>query len=106
MNQIPNRFPVPEDQELGPQKRPPGFKLSDINWRGVAIIIALILGCVTAWIVIRDLSNIGGGFASVVTQWVKGASINPEDERGFTSFLKLLLTAGFIGSLLIFFRKK
>lgn len=105
MNQpIPNRFPVPEDQEPEHQKKPSWF--SEINAGGIILIVVVIVLCVIAWIMIRDLSMLGGSFGSVVTQWIDRASIDPQNQRGFVSFLKLLLTAGFIAILLIIFRKR
>ena len=104
---IPNRFPVQEDQEVADQKKKSsGFQLSDINWRGIIILIVLVFVFLVAWIVIQELSGLGGDFGSVVMGWLKGASINPENRQGFTRLLKLILTGGFFGLLLFILNKK
>jgi len=59
-----------------------------------------------AWIIIPDLSMLGGSFGSVVTHWIQRASIDPQNEGGFICFLKLLLTGAFITIFLIIFKKK
>ena len=99
---IPNKFPVPKDQEN--KKKASTFKLSDINWRGVAVVVAIILVCLVGYIVIRDLSGLGSGFGATVMEWYREGSINPENRKGFTSFLCLLFVAGFIYLILKFTR--
>jgi len=95
---------VPENQESETQKKSSG--LTEINARGITLIILVIVVCVIAWIIIRDLSILGGSFGSVVTNWIKEASIDPQNVKGFICFLKLLLTGGLIVIFLIFFKKR
>ena len=108
MNRIvTNSFPTPEDQKLGADhKRPSKLRLSDINWRNVGIFIVLILLFPIAWAVIGGISGLGSGFGSIVMSWFRDASINPENRRGFEYFLRLLMTAGFIGLLLAFLKRR
>ena len=103
---IPNRFPVPENQEPDHQHKPPAFRLSDLNGRGIAVIIVAALVCLIGWAIIKDLSNLGSNFGSAVMSWFRDGSINPENRRGFTFFLRLLFTAGFIWLLLSFSKRK
>lgn len=103
---IPNEFSEMQSQVVEPQKEPRLFKFSDINFGGIFFIILLILlGCI-GWIVIGELSELGGNLGTTVKGWLDGASIDLGDRRGLTRFFKLLLTAGFIGILLILFGRK
>lgn len=101
MDQIPNRFPVDCDQGL--KKKSP-LSLSELNWPFIIALGLLALVVFIAAIIIRDLSTAGGGLGSMALGWFKGASINPEKKVGFTRFLRLLLTGGFICLLLIVVR--
>ena len=103
---IPNESKELQGQVVETQKEPRIFKLSDINFGGIFLIIFLILlGCIV-WIVISELSELGGNLGTTVKSWLDRASIYLWDRRGLTNFLKLLLTAGFIGILLIIFGRK
>ena len=66
---------------------------------GVGLLVTI------AWTIISGLSGFGSGFGSTAMNWLNSASINPANKREFSNFLRLLLTAGFIG-LLIFLLKK
>ena len=105
-DQIPNRFPLPENPELSPHTKSSSFRVADINWMGLIIVAVLIIVGLVGWVIIRDLSNWGGSFGSTVSNWLEGASINPKDRTGFTNFLKLAGVAALIGVLLTIFRKK
>jgi len=96
---------VPPLRPPGPPRRPPGL-LSDINWRGIAVLVLLAILFFVLWTVIRELAGVGGGFGAVVMGWFRDASINPEDRAGFTSFLRLLLIAGFIAVLILILGRK
>jgi hypothetical protein len=105
---IPYGFTDPEDQrqQHSLQKKPSGISLADINWRGIAVFVLLSILFLVAWTVIREIAGVGSGFGAAVMGWFREASINPEQRAGFTSFLKLLLTAGFIGLLIFILGRK
>ena len=92
---IPNQFPG-QDQEVQEKKK---TLFSELFWSVALRLILAVLVVVIAWIIIAEISGIGGGFGSTIMNWVEQASINPENENGFTFFLRLLLTTGFIGLL-------
>ena len=99
---IPNHFPPPEDQGSQEEKKTLLAEvLSSVALR--LILVGLVL--LVAWMIIRGLSGAGGWFGTSVMDWVNEGSINPENERGFTFFLKLLLTTGFIGLVIAFLSK-
>lgn len=103
----PNRVPVePLEQEQNlVNKRT--HDISDFNWLSIIVIITvfIIIGII-AKVVITDgstfISDIAHCFANIFDR----STLNPYDKNGFTSFVQLLLTAGFIGILLYFFRRK
>jgi len=101
---LPNLLPPAQNQ--GPPIRPSGFRFSDINWRGVAVLVLIIVLGLVAWTVIRELGGIGSGFGATVLGWFREASINPEHRSGFTSFLYLVLIAGLIWLVLKMTRPK
>jgi hypothetical protein len=105
-NMIPNRFPVQGNQESVSAKKPSGIKLSDINWRGVAGLILVVLVGAIAFSVIKGLSEMGSGFGGTVMEWLNIASINPKDKQGFRAFLCLVLVAGFICLILHITKRK
>jgi len=99
----PNNFPPPQDQGLQEEKKSLLAEiLSSIALRVFIIVLILFI----AWIIIEGISGVGGWFGSNVMDWFNEASINPKDERGFTYFLRLLLTTGFIGIVITFLRNK
>ena len=104
--QIPNRFRISGNQE--PNEHNSKLILSDIvkhlNIGGIVAIILFGFVMLIAIAVIRDLSGWGSGFGFSVMHWFEVASINPQNKRGFACFLKLLMTAGFIGLLIKIFR--
>ena len=100
---IPNNFPPPQDQELQEEKK---SLLAEILPSVVLRLILVALVVLFGWIMIAGIGDLGGWFGSNVMDWVNEASINPKDERGFTYFLRLLLTAGFIGIVITFLRNK
>jgi hypothetical protein len=108
MVQMPNRFPVPGDQQV--RERNSKSILLDIiknpNIAGIVAIVLVGLLVVIAVAVICDLSGLGSGFGSGVMHWFETATINPANRRGFANFLKLLLSAGLIGLALSFIRGK
>ena len=69
-------------------------------------LIGILLLVTIAWIIISGLSGLGSDFGSTAMNWLNSASINPENKREFTNFLRLLLTAGFIGLLIFLFKKR
>lgn len=104
---IPNRFQVQEDQEEAEhEKKPSGFQLSDINWRGIVILIVFVFVFLIGWIIIQELSGLGSNFGSDVMGWLRDASINPENRQGFTKLLKLCFTGGFFVFLLFILSRK
>ena len=100
---IPNNFPPPQNQGLQEEKK---TLLAEILPSVVLRLIFAGLVVFIAWIGIAEIGDVGGWFGSNVMDWVNEATINPKDERGFTYFLRLLLTAGFIGLVLSFLKKK
>ena len=86
-------------------------KRKNLFWQkcyGVSLFVSSLShsSCSTAWVIITGISDVGGGFGSTVIDWVKEASINPENERGFKHFLRLILTTGFVGLVVAFFKRK
>ena len=100
---IPNQFPPPQGQGLQEKKK---TLLAEILSSVALHLILVGLVVFIAWIIIAGIGDVGGWFGSNVMDWFNEASINPKDERGFTYFLRLLLTAGFIGLVITFLRKK
>lgn len=99
----PNQSPPPQNQGLQEEKKTLSAEiLSSIALRVFIIVLILFI----AWTIIQGISGVGGWFGSNVMDWFNEASINPKDEKGFTYFLRLLLTAGFIGIVLTFLRRK
>jgi len=102
----PGPFPMPGTQDPNTKKAKSNtFKIIDINVKGILITMGVIAGCLIAWVVIRDLSGLGSGFGFSVVNWVSEASIDPDNQRGFASFLRLLLIAGGVGFLLSIWNK-
>jgi hypothetical protein len=100
MNQpIPNRFPVEENQLTENQPKGHGFKVSEINWRGVLILFLVLLAFIIVPPAIFGLSDLAGQIGSTITRWYSGASIYPSDTKGFTSFVALSLFGLFIYSI-------
>ena len=95
-----------DDTIQSPDKRPSPSQFPEINLKGIAVVIFSILLIWIVWTVIQGLSDIGSEFGSAVMYWQRRASINPDNKQGFTFFLKLLLVAGFIGTVLWILRKK
>jgi hypothetical protein len=99
----PNNFPPPQGQELQEEKKTLTAEiLSSIALRVFIILLTLFI----AWTIIQEISGVGGWFGGNVMDWFNEASINPKDEKGFTYFLRLLLTAGFIGIVITFLKNK
>ena len=105
-NPIPNNFSNSDEQVSDSKKKIRRINLEDINLKGIAIAILLIVVIWLGWSIIQGLSNVGSGFGSTVMYWLRRASINPDNRQGFTFFLKLLLSASFIGTILLILRKK
>lgn len=99
----PNQSPLPQNQGLQEEKK---TLLAEILSSIALRLIFAGLVVFIAWIGIAEIGDVGGWFGSNVMDWVNEATINPKDERGFTYFLRLLLTAGFIGLVLAFLKKK
>jgi len=104
-NEMPNRFPLKEDSESGTSKRSSSFRMSDINWKGIILVAVLIVAGFVGWVIIRDLSQLGGSFGSYVSKWFNSASIYPKDQSGFVNFLRLIGIGGLIGLLLVIFKR-
>ena len=100
-NQNDNNFPEPDVQGNQPLKKSPRFIWPDGNWKRIAVVVFIILVCWIGWSIIQGLSEMGGNFFSTVMDWFKEPTIIPGNKKGFTSFLKIVLTAAFIGILLI-----
>ena len=104
----PDRVTVqPKDEEQTGSQDSRTHDVSDFRWpRIIGFSIVLILVGYIGWIVISD----GGAFisklATHVTDLFDRSTINPRDSRGFTSFVRLLLIAGFVSLVLYVFRKK
>ena len=81
----------------------PQMLLKGTLWGGA--ILAALLVCGIAWNVITDLSGYGSNIGFNITNWFRDASINPSNKKGFTNFLKLILTLGGIGILLKFLKR-
>jgi len=65
----------------------------------------MILGLVL-WHIIWDGGEILAGIFALVTNWFDRSTIDPHDLKGFTSFVRLSLTAAFIALILSFIRNK
>lgn len=102
---IPDRFPVSEEETEERHSRG-RFQLRDINWIGIGLLLVLMLLFLIIWFLIREISGVGSGLGSAIMGWFRRGSINPEDTIGFTYFLRLLLSAGFIGLFIAFLRRK
>jgi len=102
-NNTPNDFQRSNQEEL-PQKPKPVI-IEALPQIIFGLVVVAIL-CLIVWTIIREISGLGSAFSSTIMSWFKSASINPENKKEFTNFLKLLLTGGFIGFLLAFVRKK
>ena len=100
-NPIPNRFPAFENP--GRQRKASKSILLDIikhpNSPAIIAVIFVAILVVVAAIIITGLSDLGGGFGATVTNWFGNATIDPNNRKGFICFLKLGLTAVFIGVL-------
>ena len=105
-NQNHSNFPEPDVQGNQSLKKSPRFIWPDPNWKIIASFILIVLVCWIGWIIINGLSELGGGFGSTVMDWFKDPTIIPRDKKGFTSFLRIVLTAAFIGILLILSKRK
>jgi len=105
-DQIPNRFPLPDNPAPRPPTRSSAFRVSDINWPGIIVVAVLIIVLLVGWVIIRDLSNLGGSFGSSVSSWLDGASIYPKDQSGFANFLRLVGIGAFIAVMLAVFKRK
>ena len=105
-NQNDSNFPEPDFQGNQPLKKSPRFIWPDPNWKLISGFILIILVCWIGWSIIQGLSELGGGFGSTVMDWFKDPSIFPSDKKGFTSFLRIILTTAFIGILLIISKRK
>jgi hypothetical protein len=99
----------PENQHVGYQceHEKPTHDLGDFRWpRIIGVMILMMLIGVVAWVLISD----GGKFLASIFEnlivWFDQATIDPHDSKGFTSFIKLTLTAGFIALILYFISKK
>ena len=95
MDSMPPQLPPLGQGPVSPRKSS-GFRFSDINWRGIAILVLFVVLDLLLWTVIREISGLGGSFGAAVMGWFREASINPENREGFTSFLYLVLVAGAI----------
>lgn len=102
-NNIPNNFQ--QSNQEGFQQKPKPLIIEAFPQIIIRLTVVAIL-CFIVWTIIREISGLGSAFSSNIMNWVKHASINPENKKEFTNFLKLLLTGGFIGLLLAFVRKK
>jgi type III secretory pathway component EscU len=102
-NNIPNDFQ--QSNQEGFQQKPKPVIIEALPQIIIRLIVVAIL-CIIVWTIIREISGLGSAFSSNIMSWFKSASINPENKKEFTNFLKLLLTGGFIGFLLNLIRKK
>jgi hypothetical protein len=101
-----NQFPGDNNQQSPvPQKRP-GSRFPGINWAGIVLLVIAIVVIFVVIIAIRDLSSVLGCFGATVIGWVKDATIFPQDKRGLTLFMRLLLTGGFIWIVFLILKQK
>lgn len=104
----PDRVSVqPKNEEHTESQRSRTHDVSDFRWpRIIGISIVLILVGFIGWIVISD----GGAFISElafhITDLFDRSTIDPRNSRGFTSFVRLLLIAGFVALILYVSREK
>ena len=103
----PNKMPVqPQDQDNNDGK-PRTFEISDFNWLRIFGLIGLIIIIgIIAKIAITDGSMFISGIANSFANIFERSTLNPFDKSGFENFMKLLLTAGFIGLALYFLKRK
>jgi hypothetical protein len=98
----------PDNQELFQNKSSiPAHNIQDFRWaRIIGITVLLFFVTIVAWIVVSDGGKFMASVFANLTSWFDQATIDPHDSKGFTSFIKLTLTAGFIALILYFICKK
>ena len=103
----PNKIPVPpqdQDQNDGKART---FEFSDFNWlRIIGLIGLMIIIGIIVKIIITDGSMFISGIANSFAHIFERSTLNPFDKTGFANFIKLLLSAGFIGLALYFLKRK
>ena len=109
--QVPqDRIPIqPQDQDIESQgkQKISDHDISDFLWpRIIGIIVLILLIGIVAWVFISDGGKFVAGIVAHVTEWFDQSTIDPHDRKGFTSFVRLILTAAFIALVLYFLSKK
>lgn len=81
--------------------------ISDFRWPRIIGIVALVLILmIVGWVLISDGGKFMSGIFANLTSWVDQSTIDPHDTKGFTSFIRLTLTAALIALVLYFLGKK
>lgn len=81
--------------------------IGDFRWaRIIGITVLLFFVTIVGWIIISDGGNFIASVFANLTLWFDQATIDPHYSKGFTSFIKLILTSGGIGLILYFIGKK
>ena len=99
----------PDDQKILLQDKSlnPTHDILDFRWaRMIGVTVLLFCVAIVAWIIISSGGKFMAGVIAILTLWFDQATIDPHDSRGFTSFIKLTLTAGCIALILYFISKK
>ena len=96
----------PKEEQTGSQQSRT-HDISDFRWpRIIGFSIVLILVGFIGWIVISDGGVLISKLAIHITDLFDRSTIDPRNSKGFTSFVRLLLIAGFVALILYVFRKK
>jgi len=90
----------------GSNRKGRNHDIFDFKWfRIIGTLSFLFLVGIVGFILIRD----GGSFLAGIAEWIAelwdGATMFLNDFKGFSKFVQLLLTAGFIGLILYFLEK-
>jgi hypothetical protein len=104
----PERVPIqpPVEEQAGSQHSRT-HDISDFRWpRIIGVIIVFMLVGFIGWIVISDGGMFISKLATHITRLFDRSTIDPRNSTGFTSFVQLILAAGFVALILYIIRKK
>jgi hypothetical protein len=96
-----------QHQEILQERPKDGYEVfSNLSYGKILALVFIILVVLLGYVMISNLSSIGGDFGWNVMNWVKYSDLPPSNRGGFENFLKLVLTTGFIALALYFIKKK
>jgi len=80
--------------------------MEDFQWlRIIGLILLTIIIVMVAFVLISDGGKFVADIVAHVSDWYEQSTINPHDTKGFTSFLRLVLTAVVIAIILYYLKK-